>query len=114
VKLRGDEAGLLFHERGIRRPGLEQLVGLLGLYREGVDQDHRADLLLHLLKERHMPIHLDQLRHLLPPPWWLAPSIREHDATGGSPAHLGKVYSPKCPEGVFSEVRGRLASQQSG
>jgi hypothetical protein len=41
-----------------------ELVGLLGLDREGVDEDHRAELLLHLLKERDVPIHLDQLRHL--------------------------------------------------
>jgi hypothetical protein len=59
VKLRGDEAGLLLHERGIRRPGFLELVGLFGFDRESVDEDHRADLLLHLRKERDVPIHLD-------------------------------------------------------
>jgi len=60
VKLRGDEAGLLLHEGGIRGPGILELVGLLGLDGKRVDQDHRADLLLlHLLEERHMPIHFD-------------------------------------------------------
>jgi hypothetical protein len=64
VELRGDETRLLLHEGGIRRPGFLKSVGLLGLDREGVDQDYRADLfLLHLLKERYMPIHLDQLWH---------------------------------------------------
>jgi hypothetical protein len=69
VELRGDEAGLPLHESGVRRPGLLQSVRLLGLDREGVDEYHRAYLLLlHLLEERDVPVHLDQLRHILPPP----------------------------------------------
>src|SRR5687767_13153935 len=64
VKLRGDETGLLLHEGGIRGPGFLELVCLLGLDGEGVDEDHRADLFLHLFEERYVPIHLNQLRHL--------------------------------------------------
>jgi hypothetical protein len=28
-----------------------------------------------------------------------------YDATRGDPTHLSKPYSPKCVEGVFSELR---------
>ena len=66
MQLRRNETGLSLHYRRVRAPGTKELFDLFRINAEFVDQDDGSPRVVHLLEDRDVRVHFNQLWHVGP------------------------------------------------
>jgi 2-polyprenyl-6-methoxyphenol hydroxylase-like FAD-dependent oxidoreductase len=66
MELRRNETGLSLHYRSVRAPGAQELIDLFRIKVELVDQDDGSPRVVHLLEDRDVRVHFNQLWHVPP------------------------------------------------